>query len=301
MNWIRRPIGSSARLRSGREVFTRVFWSINMCIRGLCYHSTLSPPRKWLSYGFLMMLCISHKTAITNALFRLKLRLGNHLNLAITERVCQLLCGDYCKNISMSESKTSSFKRLKSLPVKSSHRKGLWLTVNKFFIVILSLHYCKWLTVLFCEIRISSCQLDIRFRNITSDWVLSQWDLKYYIYFAVSNLTLFYLKQLTNEEHHKQFAMKVTHICIIYIPLSIFHIKLILQNQEGHTGSDVFMSFVILINYAYMFLCFDCNVNSSGNNKQNICCIVCNVIKCGYYRNHHQMQLTVSFQPPIHS
>lgn len=101
MNWIRRPIGSSARLRSGREVFTRVFWSINMCIRGLCYHSTLSPPRKWLSYGFLMMLCISHKTAITNALFRLKLRLGNHLNLAITERVCQLLCGDYCKNISM--------------------------------------------------------------------------------------------------------------------------------------------------------------------------------------------------------
>lgn len=176
MNWIRRPIGSSARLRSGREVFTRVFWSINMCIRGLCYHSTLSPPRKWLSYGFLMMLCISHKTAITNALFRLKLRLGNHLNLAITERVCQLLCGDYCKNISMSESKTSSFKRLKSLPVKSSHRKGLWLTVNKFFIVILSLHYCKWLTVLFCEIRISSCQLDIRFRNITSDWVLSQWD-----------------------------------------------------------------------------------------------------------------------------
>lgn len=111
------------RLRSGREVFTRVFWSINMCIRGLCYHSTLSPLRKLLSYGFLMMLCISHKTAITNALCRLKLRLGNHLNLAITERVCQLLCGDYCKNLSMSESKTSSFKRFNSFSQKLTQER----------------------------------------------------------------------------------------------------------------------------------------------------------------------------------
>lgn len=115
---------SSVRLRSGHEVFTCVFWSVNMCIRALCSHSTLSPPGKWLSYGFLMMLCISHKMAITNALFRLKLRLGNHLNLAITERVCQLLCGDYCKNHFMSESKTSSFKRFCKFN-SFSHRKRL--------------------------------------------------------------------------------------------------------------------------------------------------------------------------------
>jgi len=70
-----------------------------------------------------MMLCISHKTAITNALFRLKLRLGNRLNLAITKRVCQLLCGDYCKNLSISESKTSSFKRFNSSSQKLTRER----------------------------------------------------------------------------------------------------------------------------------------------------------------------------------